>query len=136
MKVPASLEEAYRNTLYCAQGMSLQVGQKHPVMDIFLDRYAETYWCFVTAYNPYSQAYPRAENTHRNAQLKNMLLLQGYTKIFYGEGRGIIGNWPPEASFLVLGISRCAAQKVGKSFQQNAIVWGEKGREAELVFLV
>ena len=65
-----------------------------------------------------------------------MLLERGYTKIFEGEGRGLTGTWTPEASFLVLGMSRRDAEVVGKHFRQNAVVWGAIAQEAELVLLV
>ena len=136
MKITKSLEEAYRNTLYCAQGMTLRIGEKHPAMDVFLHKHEEICWCFITAFNPFSQEYPLEENLIRNRELKDRLHEQGFVKIFDGEGRGISGDWPPESSFLVLGLSRLEAKAMGKHFKQNAIVWGKIAQEAELVFLV
>ena len=136
MKISKQLENAYRETLYCTQGMVLRIGKKSRAMDIFLRTHEERCWGFITAYNPESRSYPLKTNILRNAQLKDMLLERGYTKIFEGEGKGLTGNWTPEASFLVLGISRLDAELVGKHFRQNAVVWGEIEQEAELVLLV
>ena len=52
-----------------------------------------------------------------------------------GEGRGRIGDWPPEPSILAFGMSRARAASIGRRFRQNAIVYVPLGRPAELVKL-
>ncbi len=65
--------------------------------------------------------------------LKNKLT--GYI-CFEGEGRGSDDKWKPELSLLILGISKENAIKLGKEFEQNAIVYGAKGELPELLILV
>jgi len=52
-----------------------------------------------------------------------------------GMGRDPGGEWPSEPSVLVLGISRREAEVLGRSYDQNAIVFYEKDTAAELVLL-
>ena len=46
-------------------------------------------------------------------------------KFFEGEGVGEDKTWEPEISYLVVGISHEDAIKIGKFFEQNAIVIGK-----------
>ena len=58
----------------------------------------------------------------------------GYACVL-GEGRDPRGEWPAEASVLVLGISRREAEILGRSYEQNAIVFIERGQAPELALL-
>jgi putative PIN family toxin of toxin-antitoxin system len=49
------------------------------------------------------------------------------------EGRDPKGGWPAEPGFLVPGIPRGEATELARRFGQNAFVWCERGRAAELV---
>lgn len=70
------------------------------------------------------------ENSKRNKQLKKDL---AQYKIFEGEGRDPKGEWQPERSFLVMGITKTDAEILAKTYRQRAIVFGEKGKPAELL---
>lgn len=87
-------------------------------------------WCFITAWNPLSKELPLRENLERNDQLKKDL--SNYT-VFDGEGRDSNNEWQPEKSFLVLGISKNKAILLAQKYCQRAIVYGEKGKPAELI---
>ena len=52
-----------------------------------------------------------------------------------GEGRDPEGDWPAEPSVLAVGISRHEAEVIGRSYEQNAIVFIERGKAPELVAL-
>jgi len=52
-----------------------------------------------------------------------------------GVGRDPRGEWPAEPSVLVLGISRREAEILGRSYEQNAVVFVERGGAPELVLL-
>lgn len=73
-----------------------------------------------------------ARNRERNAQLRTELDELAVV-VFDGLGRGPDPSWQPEESFLVLGVSRAAASELGSRWGQNAVVWGTRGREAELL---
>jgi hypothetical protein len=53
-----------------------------------------------------------------------------------GEGRDPAGKWPAEPSVLAVGMSRHEAMVMGRSYEQNAIVFIEKGKAPELVVLL
>ncbi len=55
--------------------------------------------------------------------------------VYEGEGVGEDPEWKPERSVLILGIGRSKAEELGKLFDQNAIVVGMNGKNAELVLL-
>ena len=88
---------------------------------------------YVTAWNPYGKALTNAENKERNKALKSSL--SDKYKVFDGLGIDPLGEWPGEESFLILGINRQNAMKLGTEFEQNAIVFIEDG-VPELVMLV
>ena len=54
---------------------------------------------------------------------------------FQGEGRADDGDWPPEPSLLVLGISEADAVSLARELEQHAIVSGSRGGEARLVWV-
>lgn len=73
------------------------------------------------------------ENLLRYEKLRDRL--QHY-RFFEGEGVGEDPEWLPEKSFLIIGITKSDAAKIGILSEQNAIVIGEKGKPAELLMLV
>lgn len=89
-------------------------------------------WAFITACNPRSEPLAPEENHLRQADLRDYLLSLGYS-IFPGRGIAEEPGWPPEKSFLILGISREAAVRLGTMLEQIAIVAGEHGAVADLV---
>jgi hypothetical protein len=77
---------------------------------------------FITAYNPFSAPTPEGENQASQARLWSRL--SDLTPLVWnGEGRGRIGDWPPEPSFLALGADYDAACALGREFGQNAIIF-------------
>src|SRR5664280_77533 len=73
-------------------------------------------------------------NAYWDRELKGYLSARGFA-FLAGEGRGEIGEWPPESSILAFGMSRAQAASIGRRFRQNAIVYVSLGRPAELVML-
>ena len=57
---------------------------------------------------------------------------RGY-EAFPGEGVGDDGEWPAEASLLILGMSRAEATALGHAHAQRAVVWGGVGESALLL---
>ena len=74
---------------------------------------------------PLRKALSDAENKDRNKALKSSL--SDKYKVFDGLGTDPLGEWPGEESFLILGINRQNAMKLGTEFEQNAIVIIEDG---------
>ena len=121
------LIQAYCDTIYKAGDehleIEIEVGHKNPSLDHLLYEKNVSRWAYITGWNPHSKAFSEAENKKRNQQLKTDL-----KEYFVVEGQGIgrTGNWPPEESFLILGISRGTALSIGEKYGQNAILYGEK----------
>lgn len=133
---PATLR-AYEQTEYRVQGSIpavLQVG----VRSAPLARLHQLHRCacsaFITACNPLGTPVDAAVNAQRQAALAAELLQQRYVAI-PGIGRHPTGDWPPEPSYLVLGLTRTAAQQLGRQFEQNAIVWADADAIPELILL-
>jgi hypothetical protein len=89
---------------------------------------------FITAWNPYSDPRNNGVNAHWDRELKSYLKARGLACL-PGEGRGQMGDWPPEVSVFALDMSRGRAASTGRRFRQNAIVYVHVGRPAELVML-
>jgi hypothetical protein len=87
---------------------------------------------YITAWNPLGKIVSNSENKRLNNALKSSIS-EKY-KLIEGIGRDPDGKWPGEESFLVLGINREDAMKLGKQFEQNAIVFNED-QVPELIML-
>lgn len=108
------------------------IGQKSDELDLYLEKENARTWAFITAYNPMSVVLNPEENERRNQELQKKI---NYYHYLMGEGRDPSGEWIPERSFLVLDISRENAISLACSFEQKAIVFGNKGFVAELIEL-
>lgn len=127
-----TLIESYNQAEYYIDEFDnpIKIGQINKDVENLLDQHKVVWWCFITAWNPLSVELSLQENQKRNDQLK--LDLSSYI-ILKGEGRDPNGNWQPERSFLVLGISRKDAVNLAVKYNQAAIIFGEKGMPAELL---
>jgi len=114
-----------------SQTLHIRVNQINSEVDYFLDEHQS--WAYITAWNPNSQLLPAAENKQRNQVLAKTLASKGFT-FYKGKGVPDEGDWLPEVSFLVIDISKEAAIKIGQDYGQKAIVWGQVGLPATLVF--
>ncbi|HEX5093609.1 MAG TPA: DUF3293 domain-containing protein [Burkholderiales bacterium] len=113
----------------------LRVGERSDQLDAMLEDAGVATAAFVTAANPGGMPADARENALSTEALLNAQREAGYA-CFPGAGRDPLGAWPAEPSALVLGISRREAEMLGRSYDQNAIVFFEKGAAAELVVLV
>lgn len=131
-----ALAEAYRRTVYTVDRdggfFAVRIGEKSEEVDALLQQHGQTSWAYITACNPRSEPLAPEENHRRQAELRNYLLTMDYS-MFPGRGVGECAAWPPEESFLVIGIPREAAVRLGAMLEQIAIVVGEQGAAAELV---
>jgi hypothetical protein len=132
----AALLDAYRCTSFIANApkgrLCLRVGQRCLELDNLLAGQRVTTWAYVTACNPGSEPLPAEENVTRQRELVRAVAEVGLTS-YPGEGIGDDGQWPPEPSLLILGIARDDAVLLGRQFGQLAVVYGELGRETELL---
>lgn len=129
------LLRAYRDTDYRVDvdaGFSIRIGTRCAALDVILSAHGMSEAAFLTAWNPYSKATSEIDNAAAQAHLAAHLTAAGY-EFLQGEGVGQGGDWPPEPSLLILGISRQAATEISKSYGQNAYVYVRIGEAAELI---
>jgi hypothetical protein len=127
---------AYRNTSYFADTPAgrqrIRIGEAHPALDTLLTARGHRHWAYVTAHNPGSVPLTAEENRARHTRLEADVRARGY-EVFPGEGIGDDGEWPPEASLLILGMPRAEATALGHAHAQRAVVWGGVGESALLL---
>lgn len=136
--LPCELQAAYLATDYVAElpgkTLALRVGDRSAGLS---DLYASESNCtasFVTAWNPLGEALTSDANAARHqALLADVADLK--LRYFDGEGRGADGNWPPEKSVLMLGLTFEQAIHLGRHHQQNAIVWAAPDATPKLTLL-
>jgi hypothetical protein len=128
------LIEAYKNTKYIVFDLNLTIVIDKSNLEIneLLVKYNTKEWAFITAYNPYSRVLTNEENRIRHIELIEMT--ENYVT-FEGHGVGEDPTWEPELSLFIIGISKVEASKIGKKFEQNAIVFGELNNSPELIIL-
>jgi len=128
---------AYRKARYVVFGepeLVLRIGEPNPDLDELLQAEGASTAAFVTAANPRGEARGAWENEIANAALVESQTQVGFA-CYAGEGRDPEGKWTAERSVLVVGVSRADAEALGRVFEQNAIVFCERGRPPELVVL-
>jgi hypothetical protein len=136
--IPDELKQAYENADYVVllePELVLRIGERSERLERLMASVHLSTAAFVTACNPGSNRQPDAENAAAAEALEGLVAAAGYPR-HRGEGRDPDEAYPPEASLLILGIHRENAEALGRLFGQNAIVYVEKGRAPELVFLV
>jgi len=132
----ADLDRAYIATSFEAElpdkRLRIRVGNTHTELDAVLATHHVGNWIYITACNPASRWLPDSENNRRQKDLEDWIRETGRV-YFSGQGVGDDVRWPPEPSFLVLGVSRPEAIQWGRKFGQNAVVWGTCSKAAMLV---
>lgn len=134
---PEGLIRAYRETHFIVYGperLVLVVGQHNPGLACLHERFKVSSSAYVAACNPFSQQVSAAVNAERTFLLEAELRNAGL-RYFKGVGEHPRGDWPGEASFLVLGVRLNDAQRLGNCHEQNAIVWSDADAVPQLILL-
>ncbi len=131
------LESAYARAVYRVDApagpFTIRVGQPSPGAEALLTAHGRACWAYLTACNPGSERLPPEVNAERTARLRERL--RGF-HVLEGEGGSPEGDWPPEHSFLVLGLDEAQASEIARDFGQAAYVAGTLGAAARLVWTV
>lgn len=131
--VRAAHEAAYtaaRYRVFADPPFVLRVGERSAELDALLALHAADTWAFITACNPGSVLLSAEGNAERMVRLRARLT----TFITYpGESSDEHGDWA-EPSLLVVGIRRTEVMEVARAFGQAAILAGDRGGPAELVW--
>lgn len=129
--------QAYLETDYRVHGdvsSTLRVGVVCPELAALHQGHQADCSAFITACNPFSQAFDEAANAERQAALARELTQRSLTFID-GVGQHPSNQWPSEASFLVLGLTLEAARTLGIRLEQNAIIWSGIDAVPQLILL-
>ena len=135
--ISSDLIEAYRATDYQVDTDTpfvLKVSQASPALTKLYSKHRCNCAAYVTASNPFSKVASDADNERRHAELVEELKRRSLHFV-EGLGRDPRGQWPSEASCLVLGLSLEAARKLGRHYEQNALVWCGPDAVPQLVLL-
>lgn len=133
------LQAAYEATDYWVDDspvgpFCIRHGERNEALDRLLAAEDVRDWAYVTACNPQSRPLSDEENEGRMQALDQRMSERGF-RCYRGRGVGSGGDWPAEASRLVLGIAEAEARGLGAEFGQNAIVVGKAGEAARVVWL-
>jgi hypothetical protein len=137
MPLDPQLLAAYLVAEYVVLGepeLVLRIGEASDALDALLAADGAESAAFVTAANPHGRIAGTTENVLATTALLEAQREAGYA-CYPGEGRDPQGEWPTEPSVLVVGIARREAEVLGRSYEQKAIVFAERGRPPELVLL-
>jgi hypothetical protein len=132
------LRTAYENAHYVVfedPPIVLRIGERNAQLEALMEADGASTAAYLTPANPRDEVWTPEENEAALFSLHDALRDSRYT-CFPGEGRDPVGERMPEPSLLVVGISRADAEEMGMELEQNAIVFIEKGRAPELVYLV
>jgi hypothetical protein len=113
--------------------IDIYISKQNSALNSFLIQNNYFSWCFITAWNPFSVA--QSDETNNTLHLQLKADLSDYT-IYDGQGKDTRGDWPPELSFFVADISKKKTKELSNKYKQNAVVYGELNKSAELLILV
>jgi N-formylglutamate amidohydrolase len=135
--VPAEKVRAYSETIYEVAGprpVCLRIGEANQELATLHNLWGLDTCAFVTACNPRGKASDDAANAGRHARLRHDLQRRRLA-FFEGAGGHASNGWPPEPSFLILGLGLDEAREIGVRWEQDAVVWAGADAVARLVLL-
>lgn len=128
------LLRAYQASIYEIDDphLTIRPGETNPRLDELLVSEGLQTWAFITAWNPQSvQPKDPADNHAAQARLLERVR---HHRIWSGRGRSVDATWH-EDSLLIGGITEPEAARIGREFNQRAIVFGVVAEPARLVDL-
>lgn len=131
-------EEIYRKAIYVViwlgREITFRIGETNSEINQILSDLNSESFAFITAHNPFSKQLNESENQIRQKQL--IKLLQ-YERLEYllGFSTNKEKTWKEESLF-IFDIIEEKALEIGKRFEQNAILFGEKNNETKLIWCI
>ena len=135
--LPPDLIRAYQETEYRVHAeppFTLRIGQLSPELVQEYETRKASCCAFLTACNPFSQKLKPEQNAERQEALAKALKSRGLN-FLEGLGQHPSNGWEGEPSYLVFDLSLEAAKAMGRSFEQNAVVWVGPEGLPELIVL-
>lgn len=124
-QLPTELIHAYLNTdyrVFAAKPFHLNIGKPSTDLLQLYQQHQHHSALFITAYNPLGNSQSDEENQQRNQMLREWIIENTWVH-YNGEGQSTDSDWPAEQSFLILGVSQENAERLGRQYQQNALVF-------------
>lgn len=130
------LVEAYLRTTYrvLLPSFEIKIGEENVIFEKWLEEQNAEVFAVITAWNPRSKLLSEEENRLKNKDLE-IELEKASRFVLPALNIPETNDWPPEESFFAFDISPDEAIRLGKKYEQNAIVWWEKGGVPELWWL-
>lgn len=129
---------AYSNTNYVVfnegDQFVLNVGQFSPIVKQIYNKTNRNCAVYITAYNPFGMQEDSQSNLIANNRLYEELKIYA-SEIYHGAGADPEGLWPPEPSFLAIGVNLQIATIIGKKYRQDAILWVDEAGIPQLILL-
>ena len=135
--IATDLVGAYVDTDYrvaASPPFVLRIDQHSPALAEAYRRSHAMSAVFITADNPFSEITSDVENVANHIEL-GAQLRELTDNVFDGAGQGAAADWPPESSYLALGLCREQACALGIQFNQNAIVFAGADAIPRLILL-
>ena len=135
--IDSATVQAYRETEYRVLAepvFTLRVGQASAELFAIHKLHKTDCSAFLTACNPYSQAFDAASIAQRQVGLAKELK-QRSLAFEPGIGQHPGNGWPGEDSFLVYGLTLEAAKALGTRLEQNAFIWSGTDAVPQLILL-
>lgn len=129
----AYVETRYEAQTECVEPITLSIGEFNARLLSCYRSFGVESSVFLTAYNPFSGQLSSVENEKRHRNLLKHLQ-GGRTVLFEGRGYHPSGVWE-EKSVLAFGTSLASARYLGKTFEQNAVVWTGADAVPRLILL-
>ena len=102
-----------------------KINESNQQIDELLAKHQRSTACFITASNPNGQRMDEKENESWMKELE-ALIQEKQLPYYFGQGGDPKGAWI-EKSLLVVGIELGEADQIARHFEQNAIVWLQRG---------
>ena len=136
-RISPELIRAYEATEYRVLEpvpFTLKVGQRSRELERLYERTGTRTAAVITAWNPCSEERSDAENHTAHENLAGDLKLIGLQHL-PALGADPKDKWKGEESFLVLDAPRETAERLGRKYGLNCIVWAEANAAPVLLFL-
>lgn len=130
-QLPLDLIQAYYAAHYCVfaeKELMLKIGRVASSLST-LNSYG-----YITAYNPEGRQLTKESNEINHTKLIDWTRLNNL-QFQEGAGRDPENLWPEEKSLLIEGLTLEESIKLGRLFNQNAVVWCDTNQIPQLIIL-
>ena len=136
--LPIHLIQNYLDALYqadsCLGKATFRIGQYCDILSRLMIGAKQSSALFITGCNPHSHLQCVQQNDLAQIRLHRELMHYSIS-IYSGKSSDPQNSWPPESSYLALGIDLLHSIQLGIRFKQNAIVWCNNDAIPRLILL-